>query len=82
MASKNTDMFETDIGHVIDRRSAMLAFGASASAIFLPGFQSPASALGSIPTWTLDGGVKMPTLALNTVGLSVEDTERAIRFAR
>ena len=36
----------------------------------------------SIPEWTLEGGVKMPTLALNTVGLSVEETERAVRFAK
>eukprot|EP00521_Asterionellopsis_glacialis_P005017 CAMPEP_0195262206 /NCGR_PEP_ID=MMETSP0706-20130129/9626_1 /TAXON_ID=33640 /ORGANISM="Asterionellopsis glacialis, Strain CCMP134" /LENGTH=350 /DNA_ID=CAMNT_0040316261 /DNA_START=157 /DNA_END=1209 /DNA_ORIENTATION=+ len=82
MAIKNNDSQESGIGHVIDRRSAVVAFGVSASALFLPGLQSPASASGGIPEWTLDGGVKMPTLALNTVGLSVEDTERAIRLAR
>ena len=34
-----------------------------------------------VPTWTLDGDVQMPVLALNTVALSVEDTERAVRLA-
>eukprot|EP00560_Eucampia_antarctica_P009327 CAMPEP_0197826998 /NCGR_PEP_ID=MMETSP1437-20131217/3876_1 /TAXON_ID=49252 ORGANISM="Eucampia antarctica, Strain CCMP1452" /NCGR_SAMPLE_ID=MMETSP1437 /ASSEMBLY_ACC=CAM_ASM_001096 /LENGTH=316 /DNA_ID=CAMNT_0043427683 /DNA_START=185 /DNA_END=1135 /DNA_ORIENTATION=+ len=34
-----------------------------------------------IPTWTLDGGVEFPILALNTVGLSVEDSERAVGLA-
>lgn len=37
---------------------------------------------GTIPEWTLQGGVQMPTLALNTVGLSVEDTTRAVELAR
>ncbi|KAG7340005.1 aldo/keto reductase family protein [Nitzschia inconspicua] len=35
----------------------------------------------TIPEWTLPGGVQMPTLALNTVGLSTEDTERAVGYA-
>ena len=34
-----------------------------------------------VPVWTLEGGVTMPTLALNTVALSVEDTERAVLLA-
>jgi hypothetical protein len=34
-----------------------------------------------VPTWTLAGGVEFPTLALNTVALSAEDTERAVRLA-
>ena len=33
------------------------------------------------PEWTLDNGVKFPTLALNTVGLSVEDTKNAVTLA-
>ena len=35
----------------------------------------------AIPAWQLDGGVQMPTLALNTVGLSVEETQRALEYA-
>ena len=34
-----------------------------------------------VPVWELAGGVAMPTLALNTVALSAEDTERAVRLA-
>jgi len=34
-----------------------------------------------MPVWTLDGGVKMPTLALNTAGLTTEGTARALRLA-
>ena len=42
----------------------------------------PALALNKpIPEWTLPGGVQMPVLALNTVGLSVEDTQRAVALA-
>lgn len=33
------------------------------------------------PTWTLANNVEMPVLALNTVGLSVEDTVRACEIA-
>uniref|UniRef100_A0A6T8L0Y4 NADP-dependent oxidoreductase domain-containing protein n=1 Tax=Proboscia inermis TaxID=420281 RepID=A0A6T8L0Y4_9STRA len=40
------------------------------------------SVAASIPEWTLQGGVKFPTLALNTVGLSVEETTRAVSIAR
>lgn len=35
----------------------------------------------TIPDWKLQGGVRMPTLALNTVGLSTEDTKRAVAYA-
>ena len=35
----------------------------------------------SIPTWDLGNGVAMPTLALNTVGLTAEATERAVKLA-
>ncbi len=34
-----------------------------------------------IPTWTLDGGVMFPILALNTAGLSTEETVKAIEYA-
>jgi 2,5-diketo-D-gluconate reductase A len=35
-----------------------------------------------IPTWKLDGGVEFPILALNTAGLSTEETLRAIDYAQ
>ncbi len=35
-----------------------------------------------IPTWQLDGGVEFPILALNTAGLSTEETLRAIDYAQ
>eukprot|EP00961_Rhodomonas_salina_P154068 2075437-Rhodomonas_salina.3 len=40
-----------------------------------------ADAANKIPVWSLDSGAKMPTLALNTAGLSVDGTERALRLA-
>lgn len=73
-------------GH-IDRRSAILGTIAAAS-VLMP-FASNANAaaptakdINSIPEWTLEGGVQFPTLALNTVGLSVDETEQAVRFAK
>lgn len=74
----------------IDRRSAIFrgAFGAaaaSASTIIMPqaahAAAAPAKAKARIPTWKLDKGVEFPTLALNTVGLTAEDTERALGLA-
>lgn len=76
----------------MDRRSAAAALlaagiGSTASSILWtnPGaafaIPSNANAINTIPTWKLKGGVQMPTLALNTVGLSVEDTTRAVRYA-
>ena len=35
-----------------------------------------------IPTWKLDGNVEFPILALNTAGLSTEETIRAIGYAQ
>ena len=34
-----------------------------------------------VPVWELEGGVAMPTLALNVVDLSSEDTAKAVRLA-
>jgi len=69
----------------IDRRSAIL--GTITAASILAPHPSNAAGPGAkntkgIPEWTLEGGVQMPTLALNTVGLSVEETEQAVRFAK
>ena len=74
----------------MDRRSAasaLLAAGAGSTASSIlwtnPGLASAiqSNAVNTVPTWKLEGGVQMPTLALNTVGLSVEDTTRAVRYA-
>ena len=35
-----------------------------------------------IPTWELEGGVQFPILALNTAGLSTEETIRSIDYAQ
>jgi hypothetical protein len=68
----------------IDRRSVIIGTFSSVVAVSLfskPGFAAGASG-NVIPEWTLDGGVKMPTLALNTVGLSAEGAEKAVGSAR
>ena len=62
-------------GLTLDRRVLLRGSGAALAVPLLP------AQAGSIPTWDLGGGVAMPTLALNTVGLSVEATERAVKFA-
>jgi len=73
---------EDDSG--IDRRSAIAgAFGASLS-LALPWDTTVANAAPTtrtVPTWKFDNGVAFPTLALNTVGLSTIDAERAVGLA-
>ncbi|KAJ1622320.1 NADP-dependent oxidoreductase domain-containing protein [Pavlovales sp. CCMP2436] len=75
----------------VTRRSATLAAATSAfvalprSGIAAP-LATPApsistSASTSTSTWTLPGNVEMPTLALNTAGLSADDSERALLLA-
>lgn len=72
---------------LLDRREAFVkssaAIAAATGVSLLPSFTSPASAAATnkIPEWTLENGVKFPKLALNTVGLSVEDTNRALTYA-
>lgn len=66
----------------VDRRTALVNAGAgiiSSASLLLP--HSPAAASAAFPEWALENDVQFPTLAMNTVGLSVEDTERAIRLA-
>jgi len=63
----------------IDRRSAIAA---SLSLALLWDENAAATpTTRTVPMWTFDNGVTFPTLALNTVGLSIEDTERAIGLA-
>lgn len=70
--------------HGLDRRSVLAGTVGAVLTVSL----SPESSLAlgkssgnSIPVWTLENNVKMPTLALNTVGLSTEDSEKAVRYA-
>lgn len=72
---------------LLDRREALVkssgVVAAATGISLLPSFPSPASAVPTnrIPEWTLENDVKFPRLALNTVGLSVEDTTRALTYA-
>lgn len=72
---------------LLERRQALIKSSGAIATVtgisLLPPFASPASAATSnkIPEWTLEGGVKFPQLALNTVGLSAEDTTRALTYA-
>ena len=73
---------------LLDRREAFVkssgTIAAATGLSLLSSFTSPASASAAankIPEWTLENGVKFPQLALNTVGLSVEDTTRALIYA-
>lgn len=77
----------------VDRRSALVGAAAIAtSTLILPAgpFDSTSSSIASatttkenkIPEWTLNNGVMFPVLALNTVGLSAEDTTRAVGLAK
>jgi len=63
--------------HTLDRRSAL----AAGAALAATPWRVAAAEAGRIPTWTLAGGVAMPTLAINTAGMSAEAAERATRLA-
>ena len=73
-------------GMEADRRTVITTLGVLATIattdIFLPPMaQAKTTPTSKIPEWTLQGGVQMPVLALNTVGLSVEESERAVELA-
>ncbi|CAJ1932587.1 unnamed protein product [Cylindrotheca closterium] len=80
-----------DHNHHVNRRSAiagsmgMMLLAPTAVSI-LAGNAPVANAAATtntnaIPTWTLDNNVQMPKLALNTVGLSMAETEQAVQLA-
>lgn len=79
-------LFDTSDGLIrgsdISRRSAVLT---TVSSIAAAPHVSVAKVTGPGPTaaraWTLERGVSMPTLALNTAGLSADDAERAFLLA-
>ena len=73
---------------LLERRQALIKSSGAIATVtgisLLPPFASSAASAATpnkIPEWTLEGGVKFPQLALNTVGLSVEDTARALAYA-
>ena len=63
----------------VGRRSAV--FGAAAATVWQFAPAPAEAATGVAKEWTLANGVKMPTLALNTAGLSADDSERAFTEA-
>lgn len=69
----------------MDRRKVLVAgVGGFASSLLInvPQDSSAQAATKTpFPEWTLENNVKFPTLALNTVGLSVDETEFAIGLA-
>eukprot|EP00638_Chattonella_subsalsa_P006388 CAMPEP_0117756672 /NCGR_PEP_ID=MMETSP0947-20121206/14231_1 /TAXON_ID=44440 /ORGANISM="Chattonella subsalsa, Strain CCMP2191" /LENGTH=400 /DNA_ID=CAMNT_0005576331 /DNA_START=42 /DNA_END=1244 /DNA_ORIENTATION=- len=81
MTAHDNDALPVTNGNSMDRRSFML--GSTMATVLLSSnlAESAVTTSNQIPYWTLDGGVRFPTLALNTVGLSVEETERALGFA-
>lgn len=93
-ANNNNDGFSLDRRSAIATTSAAvltsLSIGEPANALFPVGaFASSRHRRSSskassrvIPTWQLDGGVEFPILALNTAGLSTEETLRAIDYAQ
>ena len=63
-----------------DRRSAVIGAAAAATFITNSGFSASAANVkgNPVPTaWTLPNGVLMPTLALNTAGMTAAGSERA-----
>lgn len=72
---------KANLDYPLDRRSAILGTVVGLS-VLAPTNGANAGVPNRIPEWTLEGGVKFPTLALNTVGLSADETERAVRLAK
>lgn len=68
----------------MDRRKLLIGAGTFASSLLISvpqGSSAQAATKNVFPEWTLENNVKFPTLALNTVGLSVDDTNLAIGLA-
>lgn len=83
----NLQQQEQDVGG-IDRRSAIAgAFGASVTLALPPWNANAVTTTESpvttrtVPTWKFGSGVEFPILALNTVGMSADDAERALQYA-
>lgn len=72
-------------GHV-DRRTAIagsmgMILAPSITSLFTDALVANAASVNEIPQWTLENNVQMPKLALNTVGLSADEAEKAVRLA-
>eukprot|EP00959_Pyramimonas_sp_CCMP1952_P193056 4036872-Pyramimonas_sp.AAC.2 len=71
--------------NAIDRRTALLGAGALSQWVVSTPSRAWAEPVVlnenavTVPTWTLEGDVEMPVLALNTVSLNEQETERAVR---
>lgn len=70
----------------VDRRTAIagsmgMILTPSAISLFTDVQVANAAAVNEIPQWNLENNVQMPKLALNTVGLSADEAEKAVRFA-
>jgi hypothetical protein len=62
-----------------NRRAAIVGVAALSSGCSWPGAVEAFAPADKVATsWTLPGGVVMPTLALNTAGLDAEGSERAL----
>ena len=60
--------------------SRRMALSTMAAPLAMPPLRTQA-AVPTAPTWALSDGVAMPTLALNTAGLTADDSERALTAA-
>ena len=65
---------------VVSRRTALGLFGTTAT-FATTSWPAYAASTGAIPSWTLANGVKFPTLALNTAGLTAAGSEIAFTAA-
>ncbi len=76
---------DDDSSNGFDRRKILIGAGGFLASSFLNGgsnFQAiAAEEVNEFPSFALPNNVKMPVLALNTVGLSAEDTTRAAELA-
>ena len=68
-------------GHLSRRYAISVGATTALSTLLLSPIAAANALTNKIPTWKLDGGVTFPILALNTAGLSLEETYSAIDFA-
>ena len=84
-SSHRSGAYDTPMSRRFAVKKGAAAGAVSASYLWTRAAPPPAPAVAAdtpaIPTWTLQNGVEMPILALNTVGLDLRGTERALKFA-
>ena len=91
IATSTSTSLEMASKDAIHRRQFLVGAGTITSSILLCNIPPSSAATTNqpsskqsqtpFPSWTFEGNVKFPILALNTVGLSVEDTERSLELA-